>query len=127
MSKLTEKDLHDTFEAFNRHDIDAVMTHFADDCVFTTVAGDNEYGNRVEGRDAIAKAFSAVWAGMPDAEWADHSHVVNGDNAVSRWTFKGTDKDGNRIEAEGVDLFTIKDGKLVKKEAFRKQRPMFKA
>ena len=53
---LTADDLKATFDAFNRHDIDAVMTHFADDCVFFTVAGDHEFGNRIEGKPAIAKA-----------------------------------------------------------------------
>ena len=71
---LTAQDLADTFDAFNRHDVDAVMTHFADDCVFYTVGGDHAYGNKVEGAEAIAKAFSAVWAGMKDAHWDHHSH-----------------------------------------------------
>ncbi len=123
--ELTAADLKDTFDAFNRHDVDAVMTHFADDCVFFTVAGDGQAGNRIEGAAAIAKAFSAVWAGMADAEWADHTHFVAGDRGVSQWTFRGTDKDGNRIEADGVDLFRIRDGKIVEKNAFRKQRPAF--
>lgn len=124
--QLTAADLEATFNAFNRHDIDGVMTHFADDCVFTTVAGENVFGNKVEGREAIAKAFSAVWAAMPDAEWADHKHFVSGDRAVSEWTFRGTDAEGKRVEAQGVDLFTIRNGKLVMKQAFRKQRPVIK-
>jgi taurine dehydrogenase small subunit len=32
-----------------------------------------------------------------------------------------------RIEAEGADLFTVRDGMLVVKQALRKSRPMFKA
>lgn len=124
---FTAADLEATFDAFNRHDIDAVMRHFAQDCVFTTVAGAEEFGTRIEGREAIAKAFAGVWAAMPDAEWADHRHFVSGDRAVSEWTFRGTDASGNRIEAQGVDLFTIRDGELVFKQAFRKQRPSFKA
>ncbi|NOC46651.1 MULTISPECIES: nuclear transport factor 2 family protein [unclassified Ruegeria] len=128
MSKtLTAQDLADTFDAFNRHDIDGVMTHFADDCVFYTVAGDEKYGNKVEGAEAIAAAFSGVWAGMKDAHWDHHSHFVHGDRAVSEWTFSGTDANGMRIEAEGADLFTVRDGKIVVKQALRKTRPMFKA
>lgn len=121
---LTERDLKETFDAFNRHDIEAVMTHFAEDSVFFTVAGPQVFGNRVEGKEAIAEAFSAVWAGMPDAEWADHSHFVAGDRGVSQWTFRGTNSDGGRIEAEGVDIFTFRDGKIAIKQAFRKQRPL---
>lgn len=125
MSKqLTVDDLKATFDAFNRHDIDAVMAHFADDCVFTTVAGAEEFGTKIVGRDAIAKAFSGVWAAMPDAQWADHRHFISGDRGVSEWTFRGTDAQGNRVEAQGVDLFTIRDGKLSMKQAFRKQRPV---
>jgi taurine dehydrogenase small subunit len=121
---LSADDLKATFNAFNRHDIDAVMTHFAEDCVFTSVGGHEVFGTRIEGREAIARAFVTVWAAMPDAEWADHRHFLCGDRAVSEWTFRGTDADGRRTEAQGVDLFTLRDGKLVMKQAFRKQRPI---
>lgn len=123
--RLTASDLKDTFDAFNRHDIDGVMTHFADDCVFFTVAGDNEYGNRIDGRDAIAKAFSGVWSAMPDVQWDNHSHFVSedGTRGVSQWTFRATNPDGTRTEVQGVDLFRFRDGKIVEKQAVRKQRP----
>lgn len=124
---LTAKDLSDTFDAFNRHDVDGVMTHFADDCVFYTVGGDEVYGGKIEGASAIATAFSAVWAGMKDAHWDHHSHFVSDDRAVSEWTFSGTDADGMRIEAQGADLFTLCDGKIIVKQALRKFRPPFKA
>lgn len=124
---VTAEQLKETFDAFNRHDIEGVMTHFASDCVFYTVAGAHEYGNKIEGAEAIAAAFSAVWAGMKDAEWAEHSHFVAGDRGVSEWTFRGTDQDGNRVEAQGADIFTFRDGKIVVKQALRKQRPVLKA
>lgn len=124
-AQLTAQDLKDTFDAFNRHDIDGVMTHFANDCVFFTVAGENEYGNRIEGRDAIAQAFTAVWTTMPDVEWADHSHFLSedGTRGVSQWTFRATNPDGTRTEVQGADLFRLQDGKIVEKQAIRKQRP----
>lgn len=126
-NQLTAEDLSATFDAFNRHDVEAVMKCFADDCVFYTVGGAEAFGAKVEGADAIAKAFSAVWAAMPDAHWDHHSHFVCGDRAVSEWTFSGTDGDGMRIEAQGADLFTLRDGKIVVKQALRKSRPPFKA
>jgi taurine dehydrogenase small subunit len=124
---LTAKDLADTFDAFNRHDVDGVMKCFAGDCVFYTVGGAEVYGSKIEGAEAIAKAFSAVWAAMPDANWAHHSHFVSGNRAVSEWTFSGTGADGMRVEAEGADLFTLRDGKIIVKQALRKARPPFKA
>jgi taurine dehydrogenase small subunit len=124
---LTAADLSDLFEAFNRHDIDGVMRHFCNDAVFFTVAGPEAHGTRLEGRDTIAASFVAVWTNMPDARWDHHSHFVHGDRAVSEWTFSGTDENGMRTEAQGADLFTLRDGKIAVKQALRKARPPFKA
>ncbi len=124
---LTADGLARLFDAFNRHDIDGVMHFFAANCVFNGVAGPEVYGTRFEGTEAIAAAFSGVWKSMPDAHWAHHGHFVHGDRAVSEWTFTGTNVDGSRVEAEGCDLFTLDDGKIVRKQAFRKNRPLIAA
>jgi len=126
-SVTTPADLGQLFDAFNAHDIDAIMAFFADDAVFDAVAGPEAWGTRIEGRDAIARAFSGVWAAMPDARWDHRDHLVQGDRAVSEWTFSGTAADGSRIEAEGADLFRLKDGVIVHKQALRKQRPAIPA
>jgi taurine dehydrogenase small subunit len=102
------------------------MKSFADDCVFYTVGGPEVHGARVDGAEAIAKAFTAVWTAMPDAHWDHHSHFVSGDRAVSEWTFSGTNADGSRVEAQGADLFTLREGKIIVKQAFRKNRPAIK-
>lgn len=120
---ITPDDLAALFDAFNRHDIDAVMSYFAEDCVFDAVGGNEVHGTRHDGAEAIAKAFSATFAAMPDARWDHHGHLVQGNTALSQWTFSGTNGDGSRIEAEGADIFRVRDGKLVHKQAFRKQRP----
>ena len=114
----TADDLKATFDAFNRHDIDGVMTHFADDCVFYTVAGDNEYGNRIEGRDAIARAFEGVWTTMPDVQWADHEHFMSedGTRGVSQWTFRATNPDGTRDNRATGALVGATGGALVGKD-----------
>lgn len=126
-SQLTAADLATLFDAFNRHDIDAIMVWFAPDCVFNTVGGSEACGTPIRGTTAIAAAFSGVWTAMKDAHWDHHSHFVHGDRAVSEWTFSGTNDDGTRIEAEGCDLFTLRDGKIVRKQAFRKHRPAIAA
>lgn len=125
--ELTANDLAGLFDRFNRHDIGGVMAYFAPDCVFNTIGGSEAWGTRVEGAEAIASAFSGVWEAMKDAHWDHHSHFVCGERAVSEWTFSGTNADGIRVEAEGCDLFTLRDGKIVRKQAFRKNRPLIKA
>ena len=48
---------------------------------------------------------------------------VHGDFGTSQWTFTGTAADGSRIETDGIDVFTFKDGKIQLKNVFRKARP----
>jgi ketosteroid isomerase-like protein len=51
-------DLKALFEAFNRHDVEAVMSFMTADCVFETVGGVEPYGTRITGRDAVRDAFA---------------------------------------------------------------------
>jgi ketosteroid isomerase-like protein len=120
-------DLKALFEAFNRHDADAVMSFMTADCVFETAGGSEAHGTRFGGREAVRAAFVEVWRTFPDAHWEISRHTVSGDLGVSEWVFRGTRGDGAQIEAEGCDLFTFRDGKIALKRAFRKQRPLTSA
>ena len=108
--------------AWNNHDLSGLMACMHGDCVFETAAGSEACGTRVEGRSAVAAAFESAWINVPDAQWTQAHHWVSGDRGVSEWTFEGTAQDGSRIQANGVDLFTFKDGLILVKDVFRKDR-----
>lgn len=114
-------------DAWNRHDIDALMTFMTDDCVFETAAGPDACGARHVGLDAVRPAFESAWKNFPDAQWRNGSHFVAGDRGVSEWLFTGTAADGTRVESNGVDLFTFREGKIAVKNVFRKDRPRLPA
>ena len=111
-------------DAWNRHDVDALMSFMAEDCVFESSAGPQACGARYVGRDAVRAAFADVWNVFPDAHWANARHFVHGDRAVSEWTFTGTRADGGRVEVQGCDLFTLKGGKIALKNSYRKNRTL---
>lgn len=110
-------------DAWNRHDLPALMSFMHTDCVFDTAAGPETFGTRHTGHEAVAAAFASAWKNFPDAQWRNGRHVVMGDRGMSEWTFTGTALDGTRSESDGVDLFTFKDGKILVKNVFRKARP----
>ena len=110
-------------DAWNRHDLEALMSMMTDDCVFQASAGPDADGQRSEGRQAVRAAFAAVFEAFPDAHWASPRHVVAGNQAVSEWTFTGTTKDGKYVEVTGCDLLTLRDGKIAIKNSYRKNRP----
>lgn len=115
--------LADFAAAWNRHDIDALMSFMTDDCVFHAAAGPDLMGRSFVGRAAVREGFMLAWTTFPDAAWLDGDHFVVGDRGVSESTFCGTRSDGTRIEARMVDLFTFRDGRIAVKNAFRKDRP----
>jgi ketosteroid isomerase-like protein len=107
---------------FDTHDLDGIMAHFADDAVFDGPRGSEKWGTRFTGREAIREAFAARFAGIPDVRYQEDSHFVDGDRGASEWTLSGTTTDGARIEVRGCDLWTLRDGTVVKKDSFWKIR-----
>lgn len=110
--------------AWNHHDLDALMDLFADDCVFESSSGDEVSGTRFRGLTEVRQAFANVFATMPDAQWGSARHyVLTPDYGVSEWTLTGTLPDGRRLEVNGCDFLTVRDGQIVTKNSYRKQRP----
>ena len=110
-------------DAWNRHDVDALMSFMTEDCVFEASAGSDVCGTRYVGVDAVRAGFAEVWATFPDAHWGSASHFVRGDRGVSEWTFTGTKPDGSKVEVTGCDLFTFRNGKIYIINSYRKNRP----
>ncbi len=111
-------------QAWNRHDLDALMSFMSDDCVFHTWTGPDAAGTRHIGREAVRAAYGKAWVDFPDARWTRARHFVWGRRGVSEWTFVGTRaSDGRRVEVDGCDLFTFHGGKIRVKDSWRKSRP----
>lgn len=110
-------------DAWNAHDIDALMSFMTDTCEFHAVGGPELLGRSFIGRQAVREGFELAWKNFPDAAWLDGDHFVCGDRGVSESTFRGTKADGSRIEARMVDVFTFRDGRIAVKNAYRKDRP----
>ena len=121
--EITTEVLQAFADAWNRHDVDALMSFMTDDCVFEASAGPDACGTRHAGHQAVRAGYLDVFATFPDAHWGNASHFVRGDRGVSEWTFTGTRADGTRVEVHGCDLFTFRDGKIALKNSYRKNRP----
>jgi taurine dehydrogenase small subunit len=120
---MTIKDLEAFFgNGWNRHDVDALMAFMADDCVFEGVAGPDVCGTRYEGCERVREAFARIFTTIPDVMFDDARHFVTGDRGVSEWTFRATTGDGKKLEVNGCDLFTFRDGKIAVKSSYFKNR-----
>lgn len=114
--------LREITAGFDTHDLDRIMAHFTDACVFESPRGPEAFGRRVEGQAAVRAAFADRFAGIPDVRYTDDSHFVAGDRGVSEWLLSGTTVDGQRIEVRGCDIWTFHGDKVALKNSFWKIR-----
>ena len=124
MSDATKIELlYEVAEAFNRHDLDAIMAAFSDECVFEAPRGPDPWGTRFVGKDRVREGLAARFAGIPDVHYGNDEHFACGDRGVSEWTLTGTTTEGERIEVRGCDLWTFDaDNKIRRKDSFWKIR-----
>jgi hypothetical protein len=64
-------------DAFNAHDVDAIMSFFTD-CVFDTPCGPAPGGHRLVGKEQVRKGFQARFDGIPDIDYGDDRHWTCG-------------------------------------------------
>ena len=124
-NKVTPEFLASFTQAWNDHDVDKLMEHMADDCVFMASVGTEVEGTKWEGFENVRKGFASLWDGYPDAHFEPIGEdLIVGDRGVAEWIFSGTKAaDGTKVRARGVDLYTFKDGKILVKNSMRKQTP----
>lgn len=123
---ITKDFLQSFADAFNAHDLNAIMSHMTFDCVFEASAGPDINGQKYTGQQQVRKAFEDVFATFPDARWSDTQHFISGDRGFTEWIFTGTRTDGTRVEVTGCDLFTFQNGKIAVKNSYRKNRQQVK-
>ncbi len=114
-----EKMVIDFTEAFNRENIDEVMSYFADDAIY-----DEFNAVRHDGKDAIRAAFVPQFRG-------DHGKMrfhtedifldVPAGKALIRWLL--TFEEAERAAGwRGLDILHFADGKLIEKHTYAKAK-----
>jgi steroid delta-isomerase-like uncharacterized protein len=130
---MTEKDSAEALEqaiaryneAWNSHDLDAIMAMHAPDMVFCNhTAGESVEGEAV--RDHIARIFE-TW---PDLSFSTRRMYVRDGLVVQEWTATAThsktmrrgdlvvEPTGKRIEWLGLDVIPFEDGLLRRKDVY---------
>ena len=105
-------------EAFNRHDADALASLLTDDTVFEDTSPPPD-GQRIEGKAAVVAFWRDWFMRNSDARFEAEEIIVSGDRAVVRWVYHKT-RQGRPWHLRGVDVFTVRDGKVAAKLAYVK-------
>jgi len=105
-------------EAFNRHDTDALARLLTDDTVFENTSPPPD-GLRIEGREAVVQFWRDWFSRNSDSTFDAEDTIVCGDRAVVCWVYRKLRK-GQPWHLRGVDVFTVRDGKIAAKLAYVK-------
>jgi ketosteroid isomerase-like protein len=119
-STVTEDTLKTFLGAFNRHDLDEVMTFFADHPVLEMPRGVNPWGTRAEGRAEVRALLATRFQGIPDVHYSEDRHLACGDRGFSEWLLTGTTLDGKKLQVRGCDLFEFDAGRIARKDSYWK-------
>ncbi|HZT14984.1 MAG TPA: ester cyclase [Gaiellaceae bacterium] len=112
-------------EAWNRHDVDAIVALHAPGMVFEN----HTAGERADG-PAVRAHVAGIFAAWPDIAFATRRLYVRDDLVVQEWTASATHASelrrgdivappsGRRIEWKGVDVMPFENGLVARKDVY---------
>jgi ketosteroid isomerase-like protein len=104
-------------DAFNAHDLDAIMEFFADDCSLDLPHGPDPWGQCFVGKEAVRAGLATRFTGLPDVHYGDDRHWISGNMVVSEWLLTGTTPTGVHVRVRGCDHYEFRDGKVLRKDS----------
>jgi ketosteroid isomerase-like protein len=106
--------------AFNSRDVERIVECFAENATFCLARGPEPVGRTLKGKAAIRKALSDRFQKIPDMRWDHQEYILMGDRAVSLWTVRGRDSDGEELNYQGCDIYRFQGDKIIAKNTFWK-------
>ncbi len=101
-------------DAWNRHDVDAIMAMHVTGMVFEN----HTAGERAEGA-AVRDHIASIFEKWPDLTFRARRLYSRDGLVVSEWTATATKQEtGERLEWDGVDVFPFEDGLIARKDVY---------
>jgi steroid delta-isomerase-like uncharacterized protein len=113
-------------DAWNRHDVEAVVALHTEDSVFQN----HTSGGHAQGREAIREVVAGVFRALPDIHFSTRRLYVRDDLVVQEWTATATHSQpitargqtvpptGRRITWNGMDVIPMRGGKVARKDVY---------
>ena len=119
---ITPTLLDEITDAYNRNDIDAVMSFFAEDAVFDHATGPDINGARFSGLDKIRSIFQGLFDNVESVHWEPIDTRISGDKAYCEFHRVAKLKSGEIQDFLSVDVLTFRGGLIIHKDTFYKNR-----
>ena len=121
-AEITPTLLDEITDAYNRNDIDSVMSFFAEDAVFDHAAGPDINGTRFSGLDTIRGIFQGLFENVESVHWEPIDTRISGDKAYCEFNRIAKLKSGEIQDFLSVDILTFRESLIIHKDTFYKNR-----
>ena len=105
--------------AFAAGDVNGIMALMTEDCVFESTAPAPD-GVRHRGAAAVRAVWERLFAETAEPAFTWEETFAAGERGVVRWRFSWRNDDGSPGHVRGVDILTIRDGKIAEKLSYVK-------
>ena len=105
-------------EAFNHHDVDAIMNLMTEDCVFENTRPIPD-GTRFTGQYSVRAFWNAFFRRSPEAHFETEEIFACDDRCVVLWKYSWV-REGTLGHVRGADIFRVRDGKVAEKLSYVK-------
>jgi ketosteroid isomerase-like protein len=99
--------------AWNAHDLDAIVSMHAPGMVFEN----HTVGERAEGPE-VREHIGRIFENWPDLRFTGRRLYVRDGLVVNEWTARATDREGRRLEWDGIDVFPFENGLILRKDVY---------
>jgi predicted SnoaL-like aldol condensation-catalyzing enzyme len=106
-------------EAFNQHDVPAMLALVSDDCIFETASPAPD-GTPLTGKRAITDYYAEFFARSPDAHSKAEQAFGFGYRCILLWHHTWIDAAGIQQHVRGADIFRVQDGLIREKLSYVK-------
>lgn len=119
-TEMTPEVLAAFSDAWTRRDLEALMSHVTDDCVYSASVGP-EPGRTWTGREQVREGFALMLAFDTGQERHEEGPpLIAGSRGAATWSFTGSGPDGAVQVTRGCDIYEFRGGRIARKDAFRK-------
>jgi steroid delta-isomerase-like uncharacterized protein len=120
MAGGTEKTIKNMLEAWNSHDVEKILSFFADDCIYEDVA----VGLVNHGKKEVKLFFESFFVDMPDVKFEGKSTLDSGNYFGIEWVMSGTfahssipempQATGKKFSIKGVSIGEMREDKIIR-------------
>ena len=106
-------------DAFNAHDVEAVMALMTEDVLFENTQPPPD-GEQYVGQAAVRGFWERFFQSSPQAHFLVEESFASSDRCALCWRYTWRAADGGEGHVRGVDLLRVRDGKVAEKRSYVK-------